>query len=245
MSERTTFLDIGFDRLTEDALVAQLRARGDNAPFAYVVTPNVDHVVRLSARPAGAPEHRVYAQAAWCVCDSRILGRLARMRGVDLPVTPGSDLTARIVQDVLVAGDRVCIIGGDAATGQALAAIRPDIVLFQHVPPMGLASDPAARAAAARFAAETQARFTLIAVGSPQQELIAQAIAALPGATGIGLCIGASIDFLTGRTRRAPRWMQRLSIEWLHRLASDPARLWRRYLVEGPRVFLLAWRWKK
>lgn len=244
MNARAIFLDIAFDRLSEDALVAELRDRPADAPFTYLVTPNVDHVVRLSALPAGAPEHRAYAQAGWCICDSRILAKLARMRGVDLPVTPGSDLTARIVRDVLVEGDRVCIIGGDARTVRALAALRPDIALIQHIPPMGLRSDPAAREAAARFAAEAKARFTLIAVGSPQQELVAQAIAALPGVTGVGLCIGASIDFLTGRTRRAPRWMQRLSIEWLHRLLSDPVRLWRRYLVEGPRIFMLAWRWK-
>jgi exopolysaccharide biosynthesis WecB/TagA/CpsF family protein len=79
----------------------------------------------------------------------------------------------------------------------------------------------------------------------PQQEMIAHAIAAQSGARGTALCIGASIDFLTGRARRAPRWMQRLSIEWLHRLLSDPARLWRRYLIEGPRIFAMAWRWRK
>ena len=170
---------------------------------------------------------------------------LAAMCGCDLPVVPGSDLTVRLIKDVVNPGDRICVIGGDAETRTALAAIRPDIDIDQHIPPMALRSDPAARTAAAHFAAGHPARFILIAVGSPQQELIAREIAALPGVTGTALCIGASIDFLTGRTKRAPRWMQRASLEWLHRLSSDPKRLWRRYLVEGPRIFLLAWRWRR
>ena len=109
---------------------------------------------------------------------------------------------------------------------------------------MGLRDDPAARTEAARFAAGSGARFILLAVGSPQQELIAAEIAALPEAHGTALCIGASIDFLVGRANRAPRWMQRLSLEWLHRLLTNPRRFWRRYLVDGPRIFVMAWRFK-
>jgi N-acetylglucosaminyldiphosphoundecaprenol N-acetyl-beta-D-mannosaminyltransferase len=57
----------------------------------------------------------------------------------------------------------------------------------------------------------------------------------------VGLCIGASVEFLSGAKRRAPRWMQRAGLEWLYRLLSEPRRLWRRYLVKGPRVFKLWW----
>ncbi len=244
MTERVAFLDIAFDALSEAQIVEALRARRAGDAFAYLVTPNVDHVVRLARLDRAGPEHRAYAGARWCLCDSRILARLAAMRGIDLPVVPGSDLTARTMREIMGAGDRLCLIGGDATTAAALGAIRPDVTIVQHIPPMGLRDDAVARAGAARFAAEAQARFVLIAVGSPQQELLAADIARLPGASGTGLCIGASVDFLTGRTRRAPHWMQRASIEWLHRLLSDPVRLWRRYLVAGPRIFWLAWRWR-
>ncbi len=56
-------------------------------------------------------------------------------------------------------------------------------------------------------------------------------------ARGLALCVGASINFLTGDERRAPGWMQRLGIEWLYRLLQDPRRLAARYLLRGPRVF--------
>src|SRR3712207_8728266 len=49
------------------------------------------------------------------------------------------------------------------------------------------------------------------------------------------LCVGAAFDFLSGAKRQAPRWMRRLGLEWAHRLASEPRRLWRRYLLGNPR----------
>jgi exopolysaccharide biosynthesis WecB/TagA/CpsF family protein len=83
------------------------------------------------------------------------------------------------------------------------------------------------------------ARFVFLAVGSPQQEVLAAAIAATGRATGIGLCIGASLEFLAGGSRRAPRWMQRCGLEWLFRLCRDPRRLAHRYLIHSPAVLAM------
>jgi UDP-N-acetyl-D-mannosaminuronic acid transferase (WecB/TagA/CpsF family) len=58
-------------------------------------------------------------------------------------------------------------------------------------------------------------------------------------ARGLVLCIGASINYLTGAERRAPRWMQQAGAEWAYRLLQNPGRLAHRYLIRGPRIFLL------
>jgi exopolysaccharide biosynthesis WecB/TagA/CpsF family protein len=76
-----------------------------------------------------------------------------------------------------------------------------------------------------------------LAVGSPGQEILAAAIQASGRAVGTGLCAGASLDFLAGAAQRAPWLMQRAGLEWLHRMASDPRRLTRRYLHDDPPVF--------
>jgi len=55
----------------------------------------------------------------------------------------------------------------------------------------------------------------------------------------VSVCIGAAFDFCSGRIRRAPKWMQRWGLEWLHRLLREPRRLWYRYLVLGPQFVLL------
>ena len=239
------YLGLRFDQLDEGAVVARLRARPADAPFAYLATPNVDHVVRLSRRSDDAEEWRAYRRAGWLLCDSRILALLASLRGVRLPVVPGSDLTVRLLRDVAAPGDRIALIGGQEGDLAVLSDLRSDLGFVQHLPPMGLRDDPAARATAVRFALDSGARFVLIATGSPQQELIAAEMLDRPEARGTALCIGAAIDFLVGREKRAPRWMRRLALEWLHRLLSDPGRLWRRYLVEGPRILLLAWRFRR
>jgi exopolysaccharide biosynthesis WecB/TagA/CpsF family protein len=101
---------------------------------------------------------------------------------------------------------------------------------------MGFEHDPQSFAAAVAFVRDHPARFVFLAVGSPRQERLAAAIAATGDATGTGLCIGASLEFLAGARRRAPRFMQRIGMEWLFRLASDPRRLLRRYLIDSPRI---------
>ena len=116
---------------------------------------------------------------------------------------------------------------------------------MQHLPPMGLAGNAEARRAAARFIADTKARFTFVCVGSPQQELIAAEVAKLGDARGLALCVGAALEFLTDRQKRAPALARQLGLEWAHRLLTNPRRLWRRYLVEGPAIFLLAYRWRR
>lgn len=242
---RIEFLAIGFDQLDMVATETWLAERPADAPFAFVVTPNVDHVVKLDTAPSEAEIRKAYAGAALRLCDSRIVARLARMRGVDLPVVPGSDLTAHLVMRIARAGDRLCLIGGDAAMRDDLRELRPDLDILQHIPPMGMLGKAEAMAQAAAFIRDARARFTLLAVAMPQQEILALRVAEAGGAVGVGLCVGASLDFLTGRKARAPLWMRKASLEWLHRLASEPRRLWRRYLIEGPRIFLLTMRWRK
>jgi hypothetical protein len=104
-----------------------------------------------------------------------------------------------------------------------------------HAPPQNLLRDDLAFRRARDFAVRANARFTFIALGSPLQELLAYAIALQPGITGIGLCIGASLEYCAG-IPRAPAWMQRSGLEWLHRLARNPGRLAIRYLANDPPV---------
>lgn len=243
-TERREFLGLGFDPLSADEALKRLAKVTDETSYGYVVTPNVDHIVRLHEEDRAEGRLRqLYADADLCLCDSKVLHLLARARGVRLPVLPGSELTSLIFERLLRPGDRVAIVGGDADQLQALRNKYRQVEFVQHCPPMGLRHNSAARRAAAEFVAHSGARFAFIAVGSPQQEMIAAEAKTIRGVAGTALCIGAGLDFLTGRQKRAPRVAQRLGLEWAHRLLTDPKRMWRRYLVEGPRIFLLTWRW--
>lgn len=236
------FLGIGFNPLSLETALDLVAARASlHAPFAYIATPNVDHVVRLEDEPA----RRALYDRAWLrLNDSRVLEALAARAGLALSAAPGSDLAERLFDRVIDRRETITIIGGDAETISELKRLYGLTDVRWHNPPRGLKNKPAAIVAAAAFAAEQRARFTFICVGAPQQEMIAYAIAQRGDATGVGLCVGAALDFISGRVTRAPEWMRELRLEWLHRLVSEPKRMWRRYLVDGPKVFALfsAWR---
>ncbi|MDB5581799.1 MAG: glycosyltransferase [Bradyrhizobium sp.] len=242
MRSRLEFLNLDFDAWTMDEVETWLTNRDADSPFGYLVTPNVDHMVRL----AGADDdvRLAYTDADLCICDSRVLKRVGRLCGVGLSVVPGSDLVAATFDHLLRDGDRVCLIGGTAESAEGLQQRFPGITILHHAPPMGLRNDPVARSAAIDFAQQAQARIVLLAVGSPQQELLAREMASSGRVQGTALCIGASVDFIVGAQSRAPGFVQRAGFEWCWRLMKHPRRLARRYLIDGPKILPMALRWR-
>lgn len=241
-SRHVWFLNSAFDKIGLDTALRRITERDREKPFAFVVTPNVDHLVRLESDTVLAT---LYAQAWLTVCDSRVLEMIGRISGQRIDIAPGSDLTEKLFETAIDPAEPLTIIGGTKSVVDAVSARYGLMDVRWHEPPMGLRDNPEAVAECASFVAENPARFVLICVGSPQQEMIAEACLDRGDCTGVGLCVGASLDFLGGKARRAPRWMQRARIEWLHRLGREPRRMWRRYLVEGPKVLLLWSRWRK
>ena len=241
--ERTSeFIDLKFAWRDQAQVLKDVEQRPKDAAFAYIVTPNVDHVVRIQHERSDL--WPMYRNAWITLCDSRILGRLAQRSGLLLPIVPGSDLTVALFREVVRPDDRIAVIGGSADAMNILRQLFGLTDLIHHNPPMGFIHDHAATADAVQFAIAARARYIFIAVGSPQQEILAYRIARTGQATGVGLCIGASLQFLTDEQARAPKLLQRLSLEWLFRLLSDPRRLWRRYLVDGPLIFEIARKWR-
>jgi exopolysaccharide biosynthesis WecB/TagA/CpsF family protein len=241
-SRHVWFLNSAFDKIGLDVALRRIRERDAGRPFAFVVTPNVDHLVRLETDTVLAT---LYAQAWLTVCDSRVLEIIGRISGESIDVAPGSDLTERLFETVIDPAEPLTIVGGSKEVIDAVTARYGLADVRWHEPPMGLRDNPEAIADCARFVAENPARFVLICVGSPQQELVAEACLDRGDCTGVGLCVGASLDFLGGKARRAPEWMQKARLEWLHRLLQEPRRMWRRYLVDGPKVVFLWRRWRK
>jgi N-acetylglucosaminyldiphosphoundecaprenol N-acetyl-beta-D-mannosaminyltransferase len=240
------FLDLDIAILSAGDMLAEIQRLARQPGFSYIVTPNVDHFVALSRtepRDVSDAFRAAYAAATVRLCDSRVIARLARFCGIALPVHPGSDLTASLFAQVFSRDDHIAVIGGKADTISRLQHIWPAPRYSQHMPPMGILKNPGAMAAAQAFVSETGAHYTLFAIGSPQSEILAHRCVQNEGARGVGLCIGASIDFLLGDQVRAPRWMQRAGLEWAHRLGSHPKRLARRYLIEGPKIFPIVIKW--
>lgn len=234
------FLGLTFEprKATEAARLIAKRALGSER-FWYVVTPNVDHMVRLQREQ---DLRRLYDEADLILNDSRILELLAGFEGIDLPVSPGADIVQKLFEREVDPEEPIVVIGCTATEVTALKARFGLSDVRWHDPPMGLRKKPEAVKAAADFMARNPARFHFLCVGSPQQEMVAQAARSLGTVQGVGICCGASLDFLTGRTKRAPEWMRELRLEWLHRLTSEPQRMFKRYIVDGPKIIGI---WRK
>jgi len=231
-------LDID-DHDLDEAL--QLVATFGSDRYGYIVTPNVDHIIR---HHEDSHFRRLYAQAAYVLLDSRFLAHtVGLVKRQVLRVCLGSDLTTAMLNSIIKPLDAMILVGGTREQAQILKE-RYGLVRLRHIdPPMNFIRDPLAVETCLReIEAASPFRYCFLAIGSPQQEIIAQKLKERGSARGLALCVGAAIDFLTGIERRAPVWMQEAGLEWLYRLSRNPRRLWKRYLVRGPKIFLLLWR---
>lgn len=229
------FLEVLFSVAEPKVWSDLLLQRRSGDPFQYVITPNVDHVVQLSR---DAEIAAAYSDAEYRICDSRILQRLAALKGIDLMPYPGADMVNDLLSQPSAAALRIAVLGPDAEDFAMLVKRFAGLRMFRVEAPMMQRGDAAWEQT---LVAVEAAHFDLIllCISFPKQEHFAHDLKVRGVARGIGLCAGASLDFLSGKQLRAPKLIRRLSLEWLYRLLTNPRRLWRRYLVDGPKVFRL------
>lgn len=231
---------VWIDALTFAAALEQIERLVAAGEGGSVFTPNVDHVVTAED---DEEFRRAYDAASLSLADGQPLIWASRLLGTPLPEkVSGSDLVWPLVQRAASRGWRVYLLGG--APGVAAAAARRMetelgvCVAGVDVPEIDVASpDPAGVAAAERVRA-ARPHLVLVALGAPKQERwIHRNLERMRPSVVLG--VGAALDFVAGRVRRAPRWMSRAGLEWLHRLARGPRRLAKRYLLKDPRILAI------
>ena len=217
---------------SQSALLADLGLRMASRQGYTVATLNLDHVVKLRS---DAQFRQAYAAHSHVTADGNPIVWLSRLAGDRVELVPGSDLIDPVAALAESNGVPVALFGATEAAlsgaREVLVARYPRLeVVLTLAPPMGF--DPVGAAADAAIAEirASGARLCFLALGAPKQEIFAaRAAAALPEA-GF-LSIGAGLDFLAGRQRRAPRLMRALALQWLWRVGSNPLRLARRYVA--------------
>lgn len=227
-------MDTWVDHVTMADAVDHIETLIRECDFSYTVTPNVDHLVKLRC----GPEFRAaYAAADLAVADGVPLVWASRLLGDALPErVNGTDLLVRLAAMASRNDYSVYLLGG--APGTAAAAAR--LLGEQHeglriagysCPPMGFHQRPETNDPVVEAVAASGADILFVALGAPKQEIW---IHEHGGRTGVrhAVGIGGSFALITGHIRRAPRWAQRSGLEWAWRLAHEPKRLWRRYLVD-------------
>ncbi len=198
----------------------------------WLVTANLDFLRRFHQDPR---MQALYSQADVRVADGMPLVWGAWLRGTPVPERiAGSSLMRPLAERASREGRRVYFLGGNTGTAEAaarvLSAEYPGLLVAGCASPwLPAEPDDAAVEPWRQALTEAQPDIVLVALGSPKQEwLISKLRRSLPGCWFIG--VGMSFSFTTGEMPRAPIWMQRSGLEWVHRLVSEPRRLGKRYL---------------
>jgi exopolysaccharide biosynthesis WecB/TagA/CpsF family protein len=212
------------------ALLAEVRARFRARAGFALATLNLDHLVKLR----GSASYRaVYAAQDLVVADGNPIVWLSRLARRPVELVPGSDMLVPLLTLACAEKVPVALFGSTpevlARAAQRLTAQIPGLrVVWTGSPPMGFdATGPEAQAAVLAMQA-AGARLCMVSLSAPRQEsfgLLGRTVA-----PSIGFCgFGAGLDFIAGQQTRAPRWVQRLALEWLWRALSQPGRMIPRY----------------
>lgn len=200
----------------------------------FIVTPNVNHVCTCER---DARFRATYERAFLALPDGMPIILASRLLGTPLrQKLSGSDMLPALCGFAAREGFSVFFLGGTPGTAERTAEIMRDRnpglrVAGHYCPDYGFEHDPAKLEATLGAVRAAQPDICFVALGSPKQEIWMDDHHADGGAC-IYMGVGATFDFISGRVRRAPRWVQMTGFEWLWRIAMEPRRLWRRYLVE-------------
>jgi N-acetylglucosaminyldiphosphoundecaprenol N-acetyl-beta-D-mannosaminyltransferase len=231
---RCNLMGLPIDRLTKEEAIEHIltaSARGDGG---WVITPNVDILRQVNRDEA---LRQLLEKATLRLADGAPLVWASRMQQQPLPERiPGASFIWWLSAAAARSGVPIFLLG--AAPGVARKAgqlLQEDIpglhVAGTHCPPLGFEHSTEATAAIIESIGAANPGIVFCGLGCPKQErLMAYLVEIFPHIWF--LASGGSLDFIAGVTTRAPEWMQKAGLEWLHRLTHEPKRLFKRYVLD-------------
>ena len=244
---RMRFMNTYVDNVTEEEAVRHIEECVKNRTIGFVVTPNVDQIVMMEKN---LYFREICDNAELSVVDGHPLLWIAKW--YKKPIKEkicGSDLMPHLCKIAAEKGYKVFLLG--AAEG--IAAKAADILRDQnpglnivgtYSPPFGFEKDQAELDKINRILKDSNADLLFVGMGAPKHSVFIYENMhkyQIP----MSFCVGATIDFIAGEQKRAPRWMTDHGLEWLYRLFKEPKRMFKRYIVNDTKIIRLAWKYRK
>lgn len=248
MSEkRMKFLNTHVDNLTMEEAVEEAKKLILGGKNSYVVTPNVDHIVKI--------EHdrlfrEIYEGADLVLTDGKPLIWMSRLLGTPIKQKiSGSDYFPEVCRMAAKEGYSVFLLG--AAEGVAKKAAVNLMKKYKNLkiagvysPSYSFENDVEEISYIIRKINQSKPDILCIGMGTPKQEKFYYRYRDL-FQVPLTLHIGATIDFEAGVVKRAPKWVSYAGMEWLYRLLKEPRRLYRRYLLDDLEIFPIFLKYRK
>lgn len=227
-------LNVRIDNLTSKELLEQLTQ-------GVLVTPNVDDIMK---HQHDREFHECADKAEFSICDSKVVKLMSTVAGTPLKeAIPGSSFFPMYCDYHAKDEDcKVFLLGAkegvaDIAKEKINKRIGREIIVGTYSPPFGFEKDEKECGHIIDVISATPATVVLVGLGNPKQtKWIYKYKDKLPQIK-VFMALGATIDFEAGNIKRAPKFFQRLALEWLYRFLKEPRRLFKRYFVDDMLFF--------
>ncbi|MBE5881057.1 MAG: WecB/TagA/CpsF family glycosyltransferase [Lachnospiraceae bacterium] len=244
---RMQFMNTEVDNITMQEALDAIENLIGQKKNAYVVTPNVDHIIKL--------EHdkefkEVYDNADLILVDGKPLLWFAKWYKTPIvEKISGSDLFPKVCEMAAKKNFTMFFFGAaEGVADKAAENLKKKYsglqVVGTYSPPLGFEKKPEELQKAINLVRQASPDILIAALGSPKQEkFVYKYRDELQVPVSLGL--GASIDFEAGNVKRAPKWMSNAGLEWFYRLLKEPKRMFKRYIIDDMKIFKLAVKYKK
>lgn len=239
---RIKFMNTNIDNLTMTETLNEIDKLIQKKNCSYVVTPNVDHLVRLEK---DVELQKVYKNASLILTDGKPLIWISKWYKTPIKEKiSGSDLFPKVCELAANKNYTMYLLG--AAEGVADTAAKnlmkkyPGLnVVGTYSPPFGFEKNEQEMNKIKTQIQEVHPDILIVGLGCPKQEKFMYYHCKELGVP-ISFGLGASIDFEAGNIKRAPKWMSNHGLEWLYRFSKEPKRLFKRYFVDDLKIIQVA-----
>ncbi|WP_432511363.1 WecB/TagA/CpsF family glycosyltransferase [Kineococcus sp. SYSU DK001] len=230
--QQVTVDDVTFDALRETEVVEHVMVALEEGRGGNLITPNVD-ILRQLRRPQ---LRELAEQAELVVPDGMPIVWASKLQGEELPErVTGSSLIWSLSEAAARSDRSLYLLGGAEGIAERAADRLTEEydgldVAGWHCPPFGFEKRPDTLEETVSAVVEAEPDIVFVALGFPKQERLMQLLREhLPNTWFVGC--GGTLTMVAGEISRAPLWIQRSGLEWVHRLAMEPRRMAKRYLV--------------
>lgn len=244
---RMRFMNSYVDNCTKREAIEHIEKCIQERKIGHVITPNVDQIIRMEKDEYF---RKICNNAELLLVDGTPLLWIAKWYGTPIEEKIcGSDLVPELCEIAAKKGYKVFFLG--AAEGVAAKAASnlqrkyPGLkIAGTYSPPFGFEKDYDELNRIDQMLLDSNADMLFVGMGVPKQDIfIFEHMDKYK--VPMSFSIGATIDFEAGVQKRAPKWVNRIGMEWLYRLVSNPRRMFRRYVIEDSKIFGLAWKYRK
>ncbi len=245
--DKQPLLNTHVNNLTMTEAIDEICRLIESKTKAYIVPINVDVVVKMEKDDY---LRKIVDEADLTLVDGKPLVWISKWYKHNIKEkVSGSDLVPELCKVVSEKGHSIFILGGASGVPEMAKTTLEEkmkctrIVGF-YSPPIGFEKDKEESNRIVKMIYDSKPDLLIVCLGCPKQEKWLYENYRNFNAT-VSICAGATVDFLAGTVKRAPKWMRKSGLEWFYRFLQEPKRLFKRYFVDDMRVILLIWKYRK